>query len=112
MKHTETPWRLMHGLHGKPDGLTIWEDKRPAKMIADVCTCHDEAQETAVFIVQACNAHDGLVKALQLTLSGLESGSVKSKPIIDFSDENAESLSMMSLASVIREALAKAKAPS
>lgn len=49
-------------------------------------------------------------KTLQLVLSGLENGSIKSKPILDMGDENAESLPIVSLHSVIRAVLEKAGA--
>lgn len=100
-KHAATPWRVFN--NGSPDSVDIDADDNG--LIVTVATV---GKANAEFIVRACNAHDELVKALKLTLSGLESGSVKSTPILDFSDENADSLPMVSLASVIRAALAKA----
>lgn len=60
------------------------------------------------FIVRACNAHDALVKFAEFVLSGLKAGHIKSKPIIDFSNPDAENLEIQSLHSLARAALAKA----
>lgn len=78
--HTPTPYTFKKGLHGNPDGVTIWQAKQPgmvgSKGIAKMSGVHEqeEVEATAAFIVRACNAHDALVeyfhasKALQTTL--------------------------------------------
>jgi hypothetical protein len=70
----------------------------------------NEMAQHARELERKCNAYDDLVAALKLTLAGLNRGSVKSQPIIDFTDSAAESVPMVSLSSVIRAALTKAGA--
>ena len=99
-KHTATPWKYVKQggylqIHGNQELI--------AEMYMGL-----RAEANAALIVRAANAHDGLVEALKLVLSGLENGSIKSKPIIDLSGEIDANIPMMSLHSVIRAALAKA----
>lgn len=108
--HTATPWHTSTsslGIH------TYIEASIGNGFLQEIASCGptegpEGSSGNAAFIVLAANAHDDLVAALNLVLSGLDSGSVKAKPIIDFSSKDAESLEMVSLASVIRAALAKA----
>ncbi|WP_449406063.1 hypothetical protein [Massilia phosphatilytica] len=73
-KHTSTPYAVKKGLHGNPDGVTIWQQKLPgmtgAKGIAKMSGVHEqeEIEATAAFIVRACNAHEQLVAALKMAL--------------------------------------------
>ena len=69
-----------------------------------------DSEEDAAIIVRACNNYPALTSTLALVLAGLESGSVKSKPILDTSNPEAESYEMVSLASIIRAALTAAGA--
>lgn len=68
--HMPTPYAVKKGLHGNPDGITIWQEKQSAaagsKGIAKMSGVHEQAEieATAEFIVCACNAHDQLVAAL------------------------------------------------
>lgn len=56
-------------------------------------------------IVRAVNCHDELVRVVKLVLAGLQSGSVKAKPLLDFSNPNAESLKLESLDEILIAAL-------
>lgn len=108
-KHTATPWHCKRLIGVVDRGFALFRTKESGttKTTHRIDDNGEFAKEDAEFIVRACNAYDDSMKALQLTLSGLESGNVKSKPIIDFGDENAENLPMMSLEQVIRAAIAK-----
>jgi hypothetical protein len=70
-KRTPTPYAVKKGLHGNPEGVTIWQDKPPgmvgAKGIAKMSLVHeqDEVEATAAFIVHACNSHEQLAAALR-----------------------------------------------
>jgi hypothetical protein len=77
-KHTSTPYAVKKGLHGNPDGVTIWQAKQPGvdgvKGIAKMSLVHDqdEVEATAAFIVRACNAHEQLVEAaVEMIRTGL-----------------------------------------
>lgn len=71
MTHTALPWILNH------DEILATSD--PADVVA-ICEWgyDDSAEDNAEFIVRACNAHDGLVKALkaaqQFIRNGIEFG--------------------------------------
>jgi len=67
-KHIPTPYTAKKGLHGNPDGVTLWQAKLPgmigAKGIAKMSGVHeqDEVEATAAFIVRACNLHAVLLE--------------------------------------------------
>ena len=50
-----------------------------------------------------------LVSFVSFVLSGLNTGSIKAKPILDFRNEDANEVPIISLASMARAALAKAE---
>ena len=70
-KHTPTPWKLDDIAPHDPkwEAFEIWNEKATREMIANGAgraNIRVFGKANAAFIVRAVNAHDGLVKALQM----------------------------------------------
>lgn len=64
-----------------------------------------EAIANTALVLRAVNAEARMRSALTLVLTGLRNGSVKSKPLLSFSDPKAESLKLESLTDIVEAAL-------
>lgn len=82
-KHSKTPFRLLRDLKGNPQlaayrGLTIMASFHPAGFPSD-----EEMEQTAAFVITACNSHAALLAACKEMLADcarhgyLPRGSVK-----------------------------------
>lgn len=116
-KHTPLPWLRdrssglecdVRAASKRKVALCFGLSQTPHKTREAMNAYKAECDANAEFIVRACNAHDELVRVATLVLTGLESGVVKSPPLLDMGNPNAESVPLQSLADIVRAALSKA----
>lgn len=86
--HTPTPWKISEF----GDGLSFIS-------AADRAVTQACRPEDAAFIVKACNAHDNLVRCMDLVATGLEADG-----------RNVDGMTKANAAKMLRAALAKAGA--
>ncbi len=106
-KHTPTPW--VHTTHLAGDSgrqyniVKYSEGGQTYRVIAKLDAGREMWEADGAFIVQAVNAHDELVAALELALSTLEVASA------DFEDDDEQGKFLADPIPALRAALAKAK---
>lgn len=106
-KFTQGPWS-----HRFEDGSIGSVEDAAGNAVAQALQISREDQLNKSSIRQAnaklIAAAPDLLKVAQLVLAGLTNGSVKSKPMLDFDAANDKEIPMVSLASILRAAIAKA----
>lgn len=71
---TPGPWKVLDLRHQGGGQIKITGEPSPwsSRYVANVLVSNPAAPDNAAFIVRACNAHDGLVKALREMIEAIE----------------------------------------
>ena len=100
-------WQGMNDLLAAAELRRLYEENQQWQ---DKCQAYIDLHDSVVKDsdrLYALNAE--LVSFVSFVLSGLNTGSIKAKPILDFRNEDANEIPIISLASMARVALAKAE---
>lgn len=101
MKHTKGPWTFEKG-----GDCNIIRSVSGEALMGDAQYYPWAPEKDADWHLIA--AAPDLLRVCILLRDGLNSGNVKSKPLMDFSDPNAESVKLESLSDIVSAAIAKA----